>query len=77
MCDVSSRLISGCLIMSRVLETWHTLNLFNVIIFIIAHQVEGRNVIPLGAINQSGFISCDLVLSSDISEGEITGELLL
>lgn len=61
--------------MSRVLETCHTLNVFS--IFIIAHQVEGRNVIPLGAINQAGFISCDVVLPSDISEGEITGELLL
>lgn len=74
MCDVSSRLISIHLIMSRVLETCHTLNVFN--IFIIAHQVEGRNVIPLGDINQAGFISCDIVLPSDISEGEITGELL-
>ncbi|XP_056102361.1 filamin-A isoform X3 [Rhinichthys klamathensis goyatoka] len=40
------------------------------------NQVEGRNVIPLGAINQAGFISCDIVLSSDISEGEITGEVI-
>lgn len=74
MCEVSSRLISICLIMSCVLETFHTLNVFN--IFIISHQVEGRNVIPLGAINQAGFMSCDIVLPSDLSEDEITGELL-
>ncbi|XDV45848.1 hypothetical protein PO909_013870 [Leuciscus waleckii] len=40
------------------------------------NKVEGRNVIPLGAINQAGFISCDIVLPSDISEGEITGEVI-
>lgn len=40
------------------------------------HQVEGRNIIPLGAINRAGFISGDIVLPSDLKEGEITGELL-
>lgn len=75
MCEIYSRLISINLIMSRVLETFHTFNVFN--IFIISHQAEGRNVIPLGAINQAGFISCDIVLPSDLSEGEITGEPLL
>lgn len=61
--------------MSQVLETFRTFNVFN--IFIISHQAEGRNVIPLGASNQTGFISCDIFLPSDLSEGEITGELLL
>lgn len=75
MCEIYSRLISIHLIMSWVLETFHTFNVFN--IFIISHQAEGRTVIPLGAINQAGFISCDIVLPSDLSEGEITGELLL
>ncbi|XP_067228456.1 filamin-B isoform X2 [Chanodichthys erythropterus] len=40
------------------------------------NKAEGRNVIPLGAINQAGFISCDIVLPSDLSEGEITGEVI-
>lgn len=73
MCEFYSRLISIHVIMSWVLETFHTLNVFN--IFIISHQVEGRNVNPLGAINQAGFLSCDIVLPSDLSEGEIIGEL--
>uniref|UniRef100_A0A671QBH2 Filamin B, beta (actin binding protein 278) n=1 Tax=Sinocyclocheilus anshuiensis TaxID=1608454 RepID=A0A671QBH2_9TELE len=58
----------------EILETFRTLNVFN--IFIISHQVEGRNVIPLGAINQAGFLSCDIVLPSELSEGEITGEVI-
>ncbi|XP_043080224.1 filamin-A [Puntigrus tetrazona] len=40
------------------------------------NKVESRNVIPLGAINQVGFLSCDIVLPSDLSEGEITGEVI-
>ncbi|XP_016320434.1 filamin-A [Sinocyclocheilus anshuiensis] len=40
------------------------------------NKVEGRNVIPLGAINQAGFLSCDIVLPSELSEGEITGEVI-
>ncbi|XP_059383627.1 filamin-B isoform X3 [Carassius carassius] len=40
------------------------------------NKVEGRNVIPLGTINQAGFLSCDIVLPSDLSEGEITGEVI-
>ncbi|XP_016121150.1 filamin-C-like, partial [Sinocyclocheilus grahami] len=40
------------------------------------NKVEGRNLIPLGAINQAGFLSCDIVLPSDLSEGEITGEVI-
>ncbi|XP_050952646.1 filamin-B isoform X3 [Labeo rohita] len=42
----------------------------------IQNKVEGRNVIPLGAINQAGFMSCDIVLPSDLSEDEITGEVI-
>uniref|UniRef100_A0A9J7XGK7 Filamin B, beta (actin binding protein 278) n=1 Tax=Cyprinus carpio carpio TaxID=630221 RepID=A0A9J7XGK7_CYPCA len=40
------------------------------------NKVEGRNVIPLGAINQAGFLSCDIVMPSDLSEGEITGKVI-
>ncbi|XP_058619192.1 filamin-A isoform X2 [Onychostoma macrolepis] len=40
------------------------------------NKVEGRNVNPLGAINQAGFLSCDIVLPSNLSEGEITGEVI-
>ncbi|KAK2885697.1 hypothetical protein Q8A67_016534 [Cirrhinus molitorella] len=41
------------------------------------NKVEGRNVIPLGAINQAGFMSCGIVLPSDLSEDEITGEVIM
>nr|XP_021330210.1 filamin-A isoform X3 [Danio rerio] len=40
------------------------------------NKVEGRNAIPPAAINQAGFISCDIVLPGDLSEGEITGEVI-
>ncbi|TRZ01404.1 hypothetical protein DNTS_018426 [Danionella cerebrum] len=41
------------------------------------NKVEGRNAIPLDAINQAGFLPCDIVLPADLNQGQITGEVVM